>query len=460
MSRKVDALPGPNPLNESASSEGVTDEQVEPKRRAERPEPVLHWIFPEPRTTRIRSGTTLLGRSVECDVVLGGPSASRRHATLVREAGRLRVHDERSRNGVRVNGHRCTESSLASGDVLCLADHVAVVEWGAPANFEDFGEVRPGVWGSAWLRRALEPAERVAPSRLSVLIQGESGTGKEAFARAVHGWSGRTGEYVAVNCAAITETLVDAELFGHEKGAFTGADRPRVGHVERASEGTLFLDEVGELSPAAQAKLLRVIQEGEVLRVGGRASKRVDVRWIAATHRDLIREVEAGRFRLDLYHRLAGLTIRIPPLRQRRVDILPLFQHFVHAGGGRGVTLSAELVETLCCHWWPGNVRELSSTAESMLRIVGDGVAWRREDLPTEHLMLPQQPMAVEPETNVSPLEDRETLLQELRAARGNVTSVARKLRHSRQTIYTALKRHDLTEELERLRRRGRDVED
>lgn len=460
MSRKVEALPGHNPLNESASSECVTDERVKPKRHAERHDPLLHWIFPEPRTTRIRSGASLLGRSVECDVVLGGRSASRRHATLVRQADRLKVLDEGSRNGVQVNGHRCTERNLASGDVLRLADHVAIVEWGPESTFENFGEVQPGVWGSAWLRRALEPAKRVAPSRLSVLIQGESGTGKEAFARAVHEWSGRCGDYVAVNCAAITETLVDAELFGHEKGAFTGADKPRVGHVERASEGTLFLDEVGELSFAAQAKLLRVIQEGEVLRVGGRTAKRVDVRWIAATHRDLIHEVEAGRFRLDLYHRLAGLTIRIPPLRQRRVDILPLFQHFVREGGALGVTFSVELVEALCCHPWRGNVRELASTAESMLRIVGDGVTWGREDLPSEHLNPPQGPMAVEPDTNVPPLDDRESLLQELRAARGNVTAVARKLRRSRQTIYTALKCHGLEAELERLRRRGRDVQD
>lgn len=402
----------------------------------------------------IRPGIMLLGRSADCDGVLGGSLISRKHARLVRNVDSIDVVDERSSNGVHVNGRRCSERRLRAGDVLRLADHVAVLVWGDAVEQEGFGEIKPGVWGSQGLQQAYRSAEQVAQTRLPVLIQGESGTGKEALARFVHETSRRSGNFVALSCATLVDGLLEAELFGHERGAFTGADRARDGYLQRADRGTLFLDEVGELSPNAQAKLLRVIQEGEAPRVGGRDPVRVEVRWVAATHRDLTKEVEAGRFRLDLYHRLAGLTVRIPPLRERPGDILPLLRVFTEPARAAGPRLSETLVEALCTHAWPGNVRELRRVAESMLAILGANLRWEREHLPREILALTSEHAAKGAPAPGEALDDRAALLAALRATRGNLSTAAKRLGRSRQALYTALKRHGLSDKLDEFRKR------
>ncbi len=216
---------------------------------------------------------------------------------------------------------------------------------------------------------------RVAPSRSTALIEGESGTGKELIARMLHYWSARAdGPFVAVNCKAFSDGVVESELFGHEKGSFTGAIAARAGCFERASGGTLFLDEIAEAGTDFQAKLLRVLEDGEVLRVGASKSRKVDVRIVAATNRVLRNEVAAGRFRADLYFRLNVIPVKITPLRERREDVLPLARHFLAyytAQAGRPITLSPEAERALLGYFWPGNVRELENVIERSVVMSG-----------------------------------------------------------------------------------------
>jgi DNA-binding NtrC family response regulator len=218
------------------------------------------------------------------------------------------------------------------------------------------------------LRRVLDVATQAAPSSATVLILGESGTGKELIARYIHSKSGRaSGPFVGVNCAAIPESILEAELFGHERGAFTGAVSKREGRFARARGGTLFLDEIGELSPAVQVKILRVLQEGEYEPVGGHTVK-ADARIVAATNRDLVSEVEAGRFREDLYYRLNVIAVTAPPLRARREDIPLLVDHFLGVyctkNGRARLTVPSEVLHKLMDYSWPGNVRELENVIE------------------------------------------------------------------------------------------------
>ena len=223
---------------------------------------------------------------------------------------------------------------------------------------------------SSEMRRLVGQLERIAPSDVTVMLLGESGTGKEVVARALHTLSPRVGQpFLAVNCAALSPALVESELFGHEKGAFTGADAQRQGAFEAADGGTLLLDEVGELPLELQAKLLRVLESGEVKRVGSNRSFRVDVRVVAATHRDLLTEVSQGRFRADLYYRLSVLPLMLPSLRERRGDIPLLAEHFVRSFKPREVevTFTPAALKKLKEHSWPGNVRELRNVVQRAL---------------------------------------------------------------------------------------------
>lgn len=238
---------------------------------------------------------------------------------------------------------------------------------------------------SETIKRAVSETQRVAQTETTVLLLGESGTGKELFARAVHHLSGRRDKpFVAINCAAIPETLIENELFGHERGAFTGASDRRLGKFELASSGTVFLDEIGELPLAVQGKLLRVIEEKVVDRIGGRAPVPVDVRVVAATNKDLKAAIENGEFRRDLFFRLAVFPLEIPPLRERGNDIVLLANHFVASLGkelrGRKATLSDESLVALRAHRWPGNVRELENALERAC-ILSDTMVLEPKDL-------------------------------------------------------------------------------
>jgi len=240
-----------------------------------------------------------------------------------------------------------------------------------------------GILGeSPAIRKLLERIEKVAPRDTTVLIHGESGTGKELTARLIHAGSRRAGgPFIAINCAAIAESLLESELLGHEKGAFTGAGGLKKGKIELAEGGTLFLDEVGELAPALQAKLLRVLQEREFERLGGTRSIQVDIRVVAATNRDLGEHVRQGQFRQDLFHRLNVVALRTPPLRERKEDIARLAAHFLERFAGQGMRLSPETLRCLEAYEWPGNVRELQNAIEHAV-VLGDGPVVLPSDLP------------------------------------------------------------------------------
>ncbi len=226
-------------------------------------------------------------------------------------------------------------------------------------------------------QRLLEQVERVARSDATALIIGETGTGKELIARHIHSQSARSGAFVAINCGAFSETLIDSELFGHETGAFTGATQARQGWFEAANGGTLFLDEIGDLSLALQVKLLRVLQERQVVRLGSRKPIALDVRLVAATNVDLHKAVAAGRFRADLYYRLSVAPLALPPLYQRPGDILPLARHFIAMYGEKmqlgEVTLSADARAELLAYEWPGNIRELENVIHYALIVCSGG---------------------------------------------------------------------------------------
>lgn len=224
----------------------------------------------------------------------------------------------------------------------------------------------------------LNTTELIAPSEATVLIIGDTGTGKELIARHVHNQSGRSGPFVAINCGAFSENLIEAELFGHEAGAFTGAQGQRQGWFEAAQHGTLFLDEVGDLPLAMQVKLLRVLQERQVVRLGSRKPIDIDVRLVAATNVDLVSAVEAGHFRADLYYRLNIATIRLPPLNERPGDIIPLARHFVDRYRARlhlgPIEFSSNARQALLAYGWPGNIRELENVIHYALIVCRDGV--------------------------------------------------------------------------------------
>ncbi len=308
------------------------------------------------------------------------------------------------------------------------------------------------------IRGVLATSARVASTETTVLLTGESGTGKELVARAIHYASQRAaGPFVAINCAALPDTLLESELFGHERGAFTGADRLKPGRFELAAGGTLFLDEIGELSPGVQAKLLRVLQEREFQRVGGTTTLQADTRLIAATNRDLMREVEAGRFRSDLYYRLNVFSIHLPPLRKRGDDVLLLAEHFVQSIGARmakaELGLSREAREALLRHTWPGNIRELQNAIERALIISEGGLLTAAHfgispstfmpHSSTQPIPAPAAPLPSFSQDSLPDLE-RRMVVDALQRAKGNKSRAADLLGLTRSQLYTRLKRHNI----------------
>jgi two-component system response regulator HydG len=299
------------------------------------------------------------------------------------------------------------------------------------------------IGNSPALRQVLEVAAQAAPSVATVLILGESGTGKELLARYVHTKSQRaSGPFVGVNCAAIPESILEAELFGHERGAFTGAVAKREGRFAQAKGGTLFLDEIGELSASVQVKLLRVLQEGEYEPVGGR-TQRADVRIVAATNRDLSAEVAAGRFREDLYYRLNVIAITAPPLRSRPGDVPLLVEHFVKVFGQRNnkgpFTVSPAAIEKLAHYAWPGNVRELENTLERAVVLSRSNLI-DLADLPRQ--IVENERARSEIVVSIgTPLEEIErTVIREtLRATQGDKRLTAQLLGIATRTIYRKL---------------------
>jgi DNA-binding NtrC family response regulator len=334
-----------------------------------------------------RPSRALVGTSTVCDLRLGDHEVSRRHAALEIEGDLLRVSDLRSKNGTFVNGAQVVEALLAGGELLRVGRTTFEVERGpgggsgplpAAARFGRF------VGGSTEVRRLYPLCARLAATSVPVIIEGETGTGKEVLAEALHEEGPRaSGPFVVFDCTQVPATLVESELFGHERGAFTGAVAARRGVFEQAHGGTLLIDEIGDLDLALQPKLLRALERGEVRRVGGDRFMRVDVRIIAATRRDLDRQVQEGRFRDDLFHRLAVARIELPPLRRRRGDVSILVQHFERELGARGSAIPAGVLSRWEDYEWPGNVRELRNAVARRVAL-GDLAHWQTGAAPGE----------------------------------------------------------------------------
>jgi transcriptional regulator with AAA-type ATPase domain len=359
---------------------------------------------------------------------------SRRHAQLRRQLGGWELTDLGSKNGTSVHDERIGTTTLVDGDVIELGGTLLVFrEESAPGG--DPGDrdlaaapALPAAFRTVNLRleRHVADLDKIAAAPVPVLIHGETGTGKELVAQAIHERSGRRGPFVAINCGALPRSLVESELFGYRRGAFSGAKEDREGLVRRADGGTLFLDEIGELPEESQVALLRVLQEGEVRPIGAVDVVRVDVRMVAATHQDLAERIAAGRFRQDLYARLAGFAAKLPPLRERREDLGGLIATLLPrlCDDPARVTIHRHAARALLRYPYPLNVRELEQALRAAL-VLASGGEIRLEHLPEAiRTHVPAPAAALRPEDRAL----RERLVEVLRGSRGNVAAAGRAL--------------------------------
>jgi len=404
-------------------------------------------------------GPWTLGRSRSADVRVDDGSVSRLHARVALQPSPT-VEDLGSANGTRVRGATLephTPTAVSAGEPFELGAVLVMIArrgllpadaLGAPAALDEV--IGDDLVCSPSMRALYETIGRVARSELSVLILGETGAGKEVVARALHRASSRADEpFVAINCGAITASLAESELFGHVRGAFTGADRDRAGLFERADGGTVFLDEIGELSPAAQAKLLRVLETREVVRVGSTEPRSVDVRVVSATHRDLPTEALSGDdgFRADLFFRLNGMTLTVPPLRERPDDIDALAARFAE-----GAPIAESARAALRAHAWPGNVRELRNVI-SRAKVMAAG-----SSITPEHLDLARPRAAPAPDAPSLDQElrevERERILEALEACAWNQTRAAKRLGMPRRTFVSRLDEYGIPRPRKRQKKR------
>jgi two-component system, NtrC family, response regulator AtoC len=435
------------------------------------------------RVVALAPGTMTIGRAEDGDIVIDDPSVSRRHA-LLHVGDELTIEDLGGANGTRIrHAQPDTESGrtrelrtvvrdkvvIAPGDCISLGSVMLVVRHVSPSGPAADDD---GIGSDEAMRAVLAQAHRAATSRVSILLLGETGVGKEVIARSIHARSPRAAKpFVPLHCAAIAPTLFESELFGHEKGAFTGATALRPGLLETADGGTVFLDEVGEMPLEIQAKLLRVLEDRRVQRVGGRTPVPLDLRFLAATHRDLEAACTAGSFREDLFFRLNTLTITIPPLRERPADLLPLARHFALQAfsdleRSDEPVLGEAFSSALERHDWPGNVRELRNVIERAA-VLCDGDTLRLEHLPPRLAARGAEPSSrratgagrataagradVERAADARDAErhresdgERERILFALERAAGNQKEAARLLGISRRTLITRIEQHGL----------------
>jgi len=390
-------------------------------------------------------------------------AVSRLHAEIIARGSQWIVRDLESRNGVFVDGRRVREAPLVAHSQLRIGDTILMfVECHAtpmghhrldgtrsPADVPDSAPATAlvGGWQMGRIRQELR---RLAPTNLSVLIRGESGTGKEVAAQELHVQSRRRGPLCAINCAALPANLIESELFGYKRGAFSGADRDKQGLLQAANGGTLLLDEVGDMPLEAQAKLLRVLQSRQVVPLGSTTPETIDVRVLSATHRDLVNYQKQGRFRPDLFARLAEATVELPPLRERKEDLLLLLTNLAARHGLNAVQPSFALMTALLHYDWPYNVRELESFAKRAAALSASPRL--DESLATDAIreaMIDYGRALVDvPETEVDGggAFPPETQLRELLALhRGNVAAVGRDLGKARMQIHRWMKRYGIT---------------
>jgi two-component system, NtrC family, response regulator AtoC len=396
-------------------------------------------------TVELGDRELVIGRGEGCDVALEHRALSRRHAVLAPGPPAM-VRDLDSHNGTRVGSelHRGGEPiALATGEAFHIGPFsFVVVRRGSRDRSASYGDL---LRVSDPTPAGVSPLVRdIAKSQVNVLIVGETGVGKEVLATTIHGLSGRKGALAGLNCAALNDNLLESELFGHEKGSFTGATSQKIGLLEAAAGGTVFLDEVGELSPAIQAKLLRAVEHREAQRIGSTRPLKLDVRFIAATNRDLLAEVEAGTFRRDLFFRLDGVQLLIPSLRERRALIAPLAARFL-ADTRPGLRISSAAIAALEAHAWPGNVRELKAVIERAALLAQGGDVTPRH-LAFSKLVEPAAaaPAASRPADPTGDLTDaqraeRDRILRALEDCAGNQTRAAKSLGMSRSTLLIKL---------------------
>ena len=372
----------------------------------------------------------VLGRSPDSDLMLEDPGLSRRHASFHRDDHGWVIRDLKSHNGTFLQGRlirdegRLSDGSLvrAGRSLLAMVDDIRPFR-----GWRRWGLAGPMIGGPV-MRPIMEEVSALAPMDIQVLILGESGTGKELVARELHHASGRHGNLVSANCASLNEALADAELFGAVRGAYTGAVASRQGLIRSANMGTLFLDEIADLPPSLQGRLLRAVEEKQVRALGQDSSKQVDFRLITATNKDLAREVEAGRFREDLFYRLRGAILMLPPLRQRHLDIPLLVEHFL--GAAPGPRPSAAAMEYLMKRQWSGNVRELELSLQA---------ARPRADAEGEEMLQPYHFSQPGPPQIPTGQSQQDRVLASLRQHNGVVARAAEEVGCSRQQVYRVL---------------------
>jgi transcriptional regulator with GAF, ATPase, and Fis domain len=410
--------------------------------------------------TRILGERMTIGKAGDNDLVLPDDTVSRKHCELVRTAHGIQVRDLGSTNGTKLAGARVESAVVPPGAVLKVGE-VEIAIRPAAQKVEvppsDKTELGPAIGKSLAMRTIFGVLERIAPTEATVLLEGETGTGKDVLARAIVELSQRaSGPFVVVDCGAVSYSLIESELFGHERGAFTGAVSTRQGAFELADGGTVFLDEIGELPLDLQPKLLRVLETKEFRRVGGNKTVKTSVRLIAATKRDLKREVAAGKFREDLYFRLAVVPITVPPLRGRREDIPMLVEHILDvaaaASGMQKLKVVPETMQGLVAHDWPGNVRELRNVLERaiyMAQATGSteiGVVALPTGASQEHGVFHFDPAKSYRETRAKYDAEFERRYVKWLLARhqGNVSAAAREARMDRKHLHDMAKKHGL----------------